>query len=113
MSANLFHLAELDHWAAAQQTGRYTMSTLGRTLADEGFIHASHEHQWPATRERFYGAVAQDLVLLEIDPTMLSAKVVEEVGNPATGERFPHIYGPIEVSAVVDTQRLRPPHAPA
>jgi uncharacterized protein (DUF952 family) len=30
--------------------------------------------------------------------------------DPATGERFPHVYGPITADAVLTTQVLRPPH---
>lgn len=85
------------------------MSTLGRTLAEEGFIHASEAHQWEATLERFYGdhlAAGGELVLLTIDPARLTAPLVREVGNPVTGEEFPHLYGPLNVDAVVATRRL-------
>lgn len=35
---------------------------------------------------------------------------MREVGNPETGEQFPHVYGPINPSAVVDTRVLTAPH---
>ena len=50
-------------------------------------------------------------VLLTIDPERLSAPLVREVGNPATGEEFPHVYGPLTPDAVVATRVLHPPHA--
>lgn len=102
----LYHLAMPDDWDRARTAGEYTMSTRGMTLDQVGFIHLSFEHQWQATRERFYADVNSDLVLLEIDPTGLA--VIKEVGNPETGELFPHLYGPLPVSAVVDAKRIPP-----
>jgi glutathione S-transferase len=96
----IFHIATLADWEAAQRSGSYTTSTLGVTLEEEGFIHASREDQWPGVRDRFYADVTAPLVLLVIDTDRLSAPVVEEV-PPGTGETFPHVYGPIETSAVV------------
>lgn len=106
----IYHLAEPEHWSRAQQSGLYEQSTRGVPLADAEFIHASSEAQWPLTRQRFYADVETDLLLLVIDPDRLAAPVVWEVGDPVTGERFPHIYGPIEVTAVVEVHTLHPPH---
>jgi uncharacterized protein (DUF952 family) len=47
--------------------------------------------------ERFAGR--DDLVLLEIDPALAHAELRWEEG-------FPHLYGPLEVEAVVSAQRL-------
>ena len=102
----IFHLAESAHWAAAAASGAYAQSTRGRTLADEGFIHASAADQWPAVRSRFYADFPGELVLLTIDATRLQAEVRLEVGDPTTGELFPHIYGPIDTAAVVATRVL-------
>ncbi len=107
----IFHLAETAAWAAAQRSGSYAQSTIGRSLADERFIHASSAEQWPVVRGSFYAGVTEPLVLLEIDEARLASPVVREVGNPETGEEFPHIYGPINVDAVISATRLDPPHA--
>ncbi|EWT02643.1 hypothetical protein N865_04230 [Intrasporangium oryzae NRRL B-24470] len=106
----IYHLAEATEWEAALREGSYTRSTLGRSLEQEGFVHASSAEQWPVVRRRFYAGVEGPLVLLEIDESLVGAPVVHEVGDPATGETFPHVYGPIPVSAVVATSRLEPPH---
>lgn len=99
VSARIFHIATVADWTAAQASGRYTTSTRGRTLAEEGFIHASRADQWQGVRERYYADVEEPLVLLVIDPERLSAPVVvEEV--PGSGETFPHVYGVIEPGAV-------------
>ena len=60
----LFHLAEARSWAQAQSWGAYTQSTLGRSLKEEGFIHASSAQQWPVVRRAFYSGVDEPLVLL-------------------------------------------------
>lgn len=109
---HIYHLAERSAWEQAQSDGEYRESTLGRSLDDVGFIHASDAGQWQATRARFYADYPDDLVLLMIDPARLTAPLVREVGNPATGEQFPHIYGPLPVDAVVATRMLPPPHGP-
>lgn len=108
--ARIYHLAESPHWTSAQETGIYTVSTRGRSLEDEGFIHASDEDQWPTVRHVFYDDVDGDLQLLEIDPVRLRSKVIREVGNPETGEIFPHVYGPINVDAVTAVHTLHPSH---
>lgn len=102
----IFHLAFAADWARAQQAGSYTVSTRGRTLAEEGFIHASRDEQWPAVRERFYGDVTEPLVLLHIDPDRLDVPVVEEPATPGGAETFPHVYRPLPVAAVVEVTPL-------
>lgn len=96
----IFHIATVADWEVAKRAGAYTTSTYGVTLAEEGFIHASRGDQWQAVRDRFYGEVTEQLVLLSIDTDRLTAPVVEE-SPPATDETFPHIYGPLNPDAVV------------
>jgi uncharacterized protein (DUF952 family) len=99
--ATIFHLAFASDWAAAQEAGAYTVSTRGRTLAEEGFIHCSRGDQWTGVRERFYGDVTEALLLLQIDTDRLDVPVLDEVGGPGSAETFPHVYGPIPLDAVV------------
>ena len=111
--ATIFHLALAADWAAAQDTGAYAVSTRGRSLAVEGFIHASRADQWPGIRQTFYGDVpAEDLVLLQIDTDRLDVPVVEEPPAPGATETFPHVYGPLPVTAVVRALPLPEPKAP-
>ena len=98
----LHHLAMPEDWAAAFAHGEYTMSTRGRTLADEGFIHCSTRAQVEATANRFYGDV-DELVLLTIDPTKVPSEIKWERPAPGVDELFPHIYGPLPIPAVVRT----------
>lgn len=101
----IYHVALLREWEAAQRTGTYTTSTLGVSLEEEGFIHASREEQWAGVRERFYADVSEPLVLLVVDTALLGSPVVEEVPDGAD-EAFPHVYGPLETSAVVEVRTL-------
>ena len=97
----IYHLATAGDWQRAQQDGAYTTSTRGVTLEQEGFIHASRVDQWEGVRDRYYADVAEPLVLLEIDTDLLDVPWVEERPAPDVEETFPHLYGPLNPSAVV------------
>jgi uncharacterized protein (DUF952 family) len=74
------------------------------SLATEGFIHCSFAEQLDAVIHRYYSD-ADEIVILEIDPALLTSKLVVE---PSTGgENYPHIYGPINRSAIVGTERRK------
>lgn len=102
---HIFHVAQVDDWLAAKRSGDYRVSTLGRSLADEGFIHASRRHQVDGVRSSFYSDPGLRLVLLEIDPARLDVELRLEV-PPGAGEAFPHIYGPLGIDAVVGVRDL-------
>ena len=104
-SEHIFHIAKVTDWEAAQVAGEYRVSTLGRSLEQEGFLHASFAGQWPAVHDAFYAGLDEPLVLLEIDAGLLGVPVVVEA-PPGTDEEFPHIYGPLPVAAVVGTRVL-------
>lgn len=115
MTDPIYHLAEAEHWAAARESGRYERSSLGLSLAEEGFIHLSTASQWPAVLERYYADHEGDLVLLTVDPALLDSdtELRWEAGGPATDELFPHLYGPLPVGAVTTTRALTPPYGAA
>ena len=98
--AEIFHVATAADWAAAQASGSYTTSTRGRTLAEEGFLHASRGDQWRGVLERFYADAGEPLLLLVIDTKRLEVPVVEE-GVPGGDDTYPHIYGALDPAAVV------------
>lgn len=102
----IFHIATLADWEAAQASGAYTTSTRGTTLEEEGFVHASHAHQWEGVRAAFYADVTEPLVLLEIDTELLDVPVLEEPPAPGVDDLFPHVYGAVRPAAVVSVTAL-------
>lgn len=103
----LYHIASGHDWDAAVANDiPYTVSTIGKTLDEVGFIHASFAGQVARVANHFYrGQVG--LVLLTINPARLKSPVKVE---PAAGtdEQFPHIYGPLLPEAVVAVQPFAP-----
>ena len=98
MADDLYHLALRPDWEAALAAGRYEVSTRGRTLAEEGFIHCSLRHQVRGVADAFYADV-DDLMLLVIDADRLDVPVRYEPPEPGA-EAYPHVYGALPVHAV-------------
>lgn len=96
--SRIFHIATRADWQEATRSGVYTTSTLGRSLEQEGYIHASRRDQVRGVFDRVYRGAREPLVLLTIATERLDAEVREE---PFSGETYPHILGPLNRSAVV------------
>lgn len=97
----VYHLAERAQYRRAVEDGEYLRSTRDAGLEEVGFIHASFRRQLGETAARHYADVPDDeLVLLEIDRSMLRSELrVEEA--PGRNDFFPHIYGALNLDAVV------------
>ncbi len=89
----ILHITTRAGWEAAQQAGSYR----GDTLDTEGFIHCSIPQQVVRTANAFFHG-QNDLVLLLINPQKLRSELRYE---PSDGDLFPHIYGPLNLDAVV------------
>lgn len=96
----IYHIATRADWERARASGEYTRSTVDKTLAEEGFIHASQAAQVARTANKFYRDVPGDLVLLVIDQARLRAEVRYE-HVPGADLPFPHVYGPLNLDAVI------------
>jgi len=93
----IWHLALAREWNAAATVGAYRMSTLGATLDDVGYVHASRPAQAPGVAARFYADVADPLVILVMDDDAVRESGTNvKYEDAGTGEMFPHIYGPID-----------------
>jgi uncharacterized protein (DUF952 family) len=104
--SRVYHIASVADWARAVRDGQYTTSSRDRTLAEEGFIHASTAGQVAWVANSFYAGVT-DLVLLVIDPGKLGP-LLRYDPVPGWDEPFPHIYGPLSPDAVLEAVPLRP-----
>jgi uncharacterized protein (DUF952 family)/GNAT superfamily N-acetyltransferase len=104
------HLIEPAAWRAALSAG----AVRPPSLESVGFVHLSRPDQVHLPAERLYPG-RRDLVLLVIDPARLADPVRMEPGVPEDPEsmRFPHLYGPLPLSAVVAVVPYRPPVVPA
>ena len=110
MSGTILHLALEREWAQAQQVGVYRTSTLGVSIADEGYLHACEDQdQLDGVVARYYGDVAEPLVVLSIDVDRLGAHGLSvRRERPVPGaDLFPHVYGcDLPVGVVVSVERL-------
>ncbi|CAM2914257.1 DUF952 domain-containing protein [Prescottella defluvii] len=93
----LLHLCGTAEWAAAQRAGELVPAG----FAVDGFVHLSTPAQVHLPANRLF-AGRRDLVLLSLDPDRLGAEVRWEPGVPSdpASMRFPHLYGPLPVTAV-------------
>ena len=108
----ILHITSRPDWNQAQSLGEYRAAS----LESEGFIHASTERQVIAVANAFYRG-KPDLALLVIDESRLTSELRWEppAGPPVEGhssqDKFPHIYGPLNLDAVVRVLDLKPASA--
>lgn len=96
MTRLILHMTTALEWDAARPAGVYRAPSLD----DEGFIHCSLPTQVTHVADWFYRDVPA-LVLLAIDPNRLTSELRWEPSGDAFAGDFPHVYGPIDVEAVV------------
>jgi uncharacterized protein (DUF952 family) len=99
----IYHITSCQAWQQARQRGDYR----AESLETEGFIHCSTEEQVVPVAEHLFKS-DRDLCLLMIEPSLLASDLKWEPpadGTPppgvSEGDLFPHIYGPINLDAVV------------
>jgi glutathione S-transferase len=106
--ATIYHIANAADWEQATTDGTYTTSTKGRTLEEQGFIHATQSApQTNKVANSFYKDAGEPLIVLVISTDKLTSPFrYDDV--PGWNEAFPHIYGPLNPDAVVDVVPLVP-----
>lgn len=95
-----FKILSRADWRAALAEGRYDGSPVD--LAD-GYIHLSAAEQLEATAAKHY-AGQNDLMLVEVDLAALGDALIWEPSRG--GALFPHIYGPLPVTATQGARSL-------
>ncbi len=96
----IYHVVTADNWKKAQEQGFYTAAS----LASQGFIHASKKEQVDGVLQRFYKNQT-NLLLLHIDEEKLTAPLKYELA-PSLNELFPHIYGKINLGAIIKISNI-------
>ncbi len=102
MQEVIYHLTTLDQWERAQDIGFYEPEG----FHEEGFIHCATEKQVDGVLERYF-AKHENLIKLIIDPSRLTHRLQYDMSE-SLQEEFPHIYGPLNIEAVVQIIFLDP-----
>ena len=96
----IYHLADADAFAAAKIAGSYEGTPADRA---DGFIHFSTAETVRESAAK-HRAGQPNLLLLAVDPTALGDALKWEAARG--GVLFPHLYGPLPVSAVLSATPL-------
>jgi uncharacterized protein (DUF952 family) len=100
----IYHITTRTDWEKARLDGQYTAPS----IQQEGFIHASTAEQVAGTANLFYKGQT-GLVLLAIETERLHPEVRFDAVRTHGGEQFfPHIYGPLNLDAVIDILSFTP-----
>lgn len=98
----LFHIVTKEDWEKHKEYGNY----IPQSLEAEGFIHCSKGKQVAKVANRKFGGET-GLLLLVVDRASVKSSVKYEK-DEESGEEFPHIYGPLNIDAVIDKIKLQP-----
>jgi len=93
--ATIYKICPAGQWDEAVRAGRFLGAAID--LAD-GFIHFSTADQVAETAAKHFSGQS-DLVLVAVDESRLGPALRYEVSRG--GALFPHLYAPLELSAVV------------
>jgi uncharacterized protein (DUF952 family) len=100
----ILHITTRREWVTAVAAGIYRPTS----LIEEGFIHCSTPLQLAASATSHFFA-RQGLVLLCIRSANVQAEIIYE-DLYGRGETLPHIYGPLNLDAVISVVDF-PPHS--
>ena len=90
----IFKICRLSLWQAAERAGSFAGAEID---LKDGYIHFSTAEQARETAAKHFAAQS-DLIIAAVDPDRLGPALRWE---PARGGRlFPHLYGPLPLSAV-------------
>jgi uncharacterized protein (DUF952 family) len=92
----LIHVTTQEAWEEAGRSGRYSPPGFDR----EGFIHCCSRSQLEQVLGDHFAA-QDEVLLLVLERSLISADLRYE--RAAKGDNYPHIYGPIEPKAVMQS----------
>jgi uncharacterized protein (DUF952 family) len=96
----VYKIVATEEWIEAEAAGVFTGAPVDRA---DGFIHFSTAEQAAETAAKHF-AGERDLLLLRVDSTNLGAALKWEPSRG--GALFPHLYGALDVAAVVRVDPL-------
>ena len=96
----IYHITTQKEWEQALLKKEY----LPMQYEQDGFIHCSIERQIPGVLDRFYKGQS-GLVKLKIEKAKVQRPVLFELAHDLN-ELFPHIYGSLNIDAVVEVITL-------
>ena len=92
--ALIYKICPEDLWRGAERTGAFAGAPVD---VQDGFIHLSTAAQVRETAAKHFGG-QRDLLLIAVDPDALGPALRYE--RSRGGDLFPHVYGPLPLSAV-------------
>jgi uncharacterized protein (DUF952 family) len=95
----IFFLMDAEEWDARRH------ESLVATPGPEGFVHCCDRNQVSFVRESYF-PTGSTVAALIIDPTRLDSETRYESGSGGEPERFPHVYGAIRRTDVVEVAVL-------
>jgi uncharacterized protein (DUF952 family) len=95
----ILHVCTEEEWHMYNLMNNYMPAAYQR----DGFINCCTYSQLMDVFTRYYKNKT-DLLLLQIDEKLLSSPVKWEVSTG--GEKFPHVYGPIDKHSILKTERI-------
>lgn len=107
----IYHIAVRSELETGIDGGFYRPAS----FAADGFVHCARRESVLAIAYDYYRGVAEPLCLLEIDVGRLDAELrfeapASRAGVPLThldtADEFPHVYGPLNLSAIVAAAEL-------
>jgi uncharacterized protein (DUF952 family) len=108
----IFHIVKEKDYRSRNDGNRYLPSNFD----GNGFVHCALELSVIQVANEYYANVVENVLLLRIDPSKLTSQTKYEPASPEKGIGtlhttsslvFPHVYGPIENSAIEGIGVLR------
>ena len=96
----VYKIVAADLWRAAEDSGVFAGAGID---LNDGFIHLSTATQARRTAELHFAGQA-NLVLVAVDATSLGNALKYEPSRD--GDLFPHLYGPLALTAVLSVRPL-------
>ncbi|MEI5906987.1 DUF952 domain-containing protein [Bacillus spongiae] len=98
----ILHIMTRQEWDIIKESVKYTP----KSIQTDGFIHCCTKEQIANVANQFFSGQT-NLVLLRIDPDKVTSTIVFE-DLQKLGQLFPHIYGPLNLNAVMNVIQFKP-----